>query len=71
MTELGGFKFVTRLVLVRKKIESEDKTKYDSFYSQSKLEVIINESDIDDNPFKSIYTTIVSNIQKSLRKGSG
>ena len=62
MTELGGFKFVTRLVLVRKKIESEDKTKYDSFYSQSKLEVIINESDIDDNPFKSIYTTIVSNI---------
>ena len=62
MTELRGFKFVTRLVLVRKKIESEDKTKYDSFYSQSKLEVIINESDIDDNPFKSIYTTIVSNI---------
>ena len=62
MTELGGFKFVARLVLVRKRIESEDKTKYHAFYWQSKLEVIINESDIDDNPFKSVYTTIVLNI---------
>ena len=65
-----GFKFVTTLVLAFKKIESEDKTKYDTLYSNSKPEVIINESDIDDE-FESIYTTIVSNIQKFLGKGSG
>ena len=53
-----------------KKIESEDKTKYDNFYSSSKSETIINESDIDD-VFQSIYTTIITNIQTSLGKGSG
>ena len=36
------------LVLLFKKTESEDKTKYDNFYSSSKGEIIINESDIDD-----------------------
>ena len=35
------------LVLVFKKIDSEDKTKYDKFYSSSKAEKIINKSDID------------------------
>ena len=64
MTELRGFKFVTTLVLVFKKIESEDKTKYDTFCSNSKAEIFINESNIDD-VFESIYTTIISNIQKS------
>ena len=58
------------LVLVLKKIESEDKIKYDTFYSHSKAETIINESDIDDNVFKSIYTTVILNIQKLLGKGS-
>ena len=58
------------LFLVFKKIESEDKTKYNSFYSSSKAEVIINESAIDDK-FQSLYTTIITNIQKSLGKGSG
>ena len=43
---------------------------YEPFYSQSKAETIINESVINDL-FKSIYTTIVSNIQKSLGKASG
>ena len=33
-------------VLIMK--QSEDKTKYDNFYSSSKAEVIINESNIDD-----------------------
>ena len=66
MTQLKGFKFVTTLVLVFKKIESVD----DTFYSNSKAEIIINESDIDD-VFKSICTIIISNIQKSLGKGSG
>ena len=45
LTQLKGFRFVTTLVLVFKKIESEDKTKYDNFYSSSKAEIIINESE--------------------------
>ena len=53
-----------------KKIKSEDKTKCDNFYSSAKTEIIINESDIDD-VFQSIYTTIITNIQKSLGKSSG
>ena len=36
MTKLRGFKFMTTLALVLKKIGSEDKTKYDTFYSHSK-----------------------------------
>ena len=40
------------------------------FYSSSKAEKVINESDIDDL-FQSVYTTIISNIQKSLGKSSG
>ena len=47
LTQLKGFKFVTALVLVFKKIESEDKTKYDNFFSSPKAEIIINKSDID------------------------
>ena len=70
LTHLKGFKFVTTLVLLFKKIESEDRTKYNNFCSSSKAEIIINESDIDD-VFQSIYTTIITNIQKSFRKGSG
>ena len=57
LTELKGFKFMTALVLAFKKIESEDKTKYDTFYSSSKAEIITNKSDIDD-VFQSIYTTL-------------
>ena len=51
-------------------IESEDKTKCDNFYSSSKAEIIINESDIDD-VFQSVYTTIIINIEKYLGKRSG
>ena len=32
LTQLKGFKFVTTFVLAFEKIESEDKTKYYSFY---------------------------------------
>ena len=64
MTQLKGFKLVTTLVLVFKKVESEDKTKYDTFYSNSKAKMIVNERNIDD-VFQS------SNIQKSLGKYSG
>ena len=52
-----------------KKINSEDKTKFDNFYWSSNAEVTINKSGIDD-VFQPIYTTIISNIQKSLGKGS-
>ena len=61
---------MTTLVLVFKKIKSEDKTKSDNFYLSSKAKIIINESDIDD-VFKSIYTTIITNIQKFLGKSLG
>ena len=60
---------MTTLALVFEKIESEDKTKYGTLYL-SKAEIIVNESDIDD-VFKSIYTTVISNIQMSLGKCSG
>ena len=60
---------MTTIILVFKKIENDIKTKYDTFYSNSKAKMIISESDIDDL-FESIYTTIISNIQKSLGKGS-
>ena len=52
-----------------KKRDSEDKRKYDNFYSRSKAEIIINEADTD-NTFQSIYTTIITNIQNYLAKGS-
>ena len=70
LTQLKRIKFVKKLVLLFRKIESEDKTKFDNFYSGSKAEIIMNESDIDDM-FQSIYTTVITNIQKSLGKGSG
>ena len=52
---------MTTLALMFKKIESEGKAKYNTFYSNSKAEVITNESDIDD-VFQAIYTTVISNI---------
>ena len=67
MSKLRGFKFVTTLVLEFKKIESEDKTKYDNFYSRSKAETIINEIDIDD-AFQSIHTTIIYQTYKNLEE---
>ena len=60
---------MTSIVLVFKKIKSEDKTKYNTFYSHSKAEIIINEKSYID-AFQSVYTTIISNIQKSWGKGS-
>ena len=69
LSELTGFKLVTTLVLLFKKIASEDKTKHDNFYSSSKAEIIINESGIDDVS-ESVYPTNRSNIQKSLGGGS-
>ena len=53
-----------------KKIDSDDKTKYGTFCSNSKADTIINESDTDD-VFESIYTAISSDIKNFLGKGSG
>ena len=50
-----------------KKIEKDDKTKYNTFYFNSKAETI-NESNIDD-VIESTYSAVISNIQKSLEKG--
>ena len=61
---------MTTLVLVLKKIETDDKTKHNRFHLHSKAETIINENDIDD-VFESICTTVISNIQKYLGKYSG
>ena len=69
LTQLRGLRFVTTLVLVFKNIESEDKTKHDNFYSSWKADIIINENDVDD-VLQSIYTPIITKIQKSLGKDS-
>ena len=45
-------------------------TKYDTFYSHSKLTTMTNENDIDD-VFESIYTTVTPNIQTFFGKRSG
>ena len=71
MAQLKGFEFVTTLVLVFKNIESEEKKRYDTFYSNSKAEIIINNKKDIDNVFQSIYTKIISNIQESLGKSWG
>ena len=65
LSELRGSKFVTTLVL---ELENDNETKCSTSYSNSKAEKVINESDIDDI-FESIYTTIISDIQKFLEKG--
>ena len=70
MTELRWFKFVTLLVVELKKMESDGETKYGTFYVSLKAEIIINESDVD-TVFELIYSTIISNIQKSPGKGLG
>ena len=70
MSQLKGFTLVTTFVLVFQKTGSEHKSKYNNFYSSSKAEIIINESEIDD-AFQSIYTTIITKIRNNLEKGSG
>ena len=58
MTQIKGFKLLTAVVLVYKKTESDDKKKHDTFYSISKAETNISESDTDDI-FESIYIAII------------
>ena len=49
------------LVLEFKNLENDNKTMYSTFYSNSRAETIINESEID--VFESTYSTIISNMQ--------
>ena len=53
-----------------KKIQTDDKTLYSTFNSYSKAAAVINEDDIGEL-LKSVYSTVISNIQKSLEQGSG
>ena len=46
--ELRGFIFVMTLVIEFKRMESNDATKYSTFYSDSIAETAINERDVDD-----------------------
>ena len=58
-----------RLVFVVKKIVSEAKEKYGTFYLHSNAGTIINKSHTD-NIFESIYTKIIWNLQAFLEKSS-
>ena len=60
LTELEGFEFVATPVLKFKKIQSDDKALYNTFYLNSKAETILNENDIVD-----VF------MQNSLGYGSG
>ena len=51
-------------------MKNDYKRKYNTFYTHLKKETVINESGTDD-VFVSIYTAIISSIQKILGKDSG
>ena len=61
---------MTTLILVFKMIKTEDKTKYDTFYTNLKTEIISMKVTLMMWHW-SIYTIIISNIQKYVEKGSG
>ena len=61
---------MTALVLKFEKAENIGKTKYNTFYSNSNAEIIINDSDIYD-AVKSVYSTIIWKFHNTLEKGSG
>ena len=67
MTEFRSFKFVKIVFIDFNKIGTDDAVKYATFYCTSKAETTINVSGID-TVFQSIYTTIISNIQKYIGK---
>ena len=68
--ELRVFKLVTTLVLEFSTIENDDETKYSTFYSNSKAETTVNESNTSiADIFESIYITVISNIRKFVAKG--
>ena len=58
------------LALEFNEIESDDETKYSTFYSPLKAEIVVDDSDIDER-FESIYITVISNNKKFLGKDLG
>ena len=70
LKKLRDFKFVIISVLIFKKSINEDETKYCVFYSNSKVETIIQDTDID-SIFESIYSTAVTKLRKYQAEGSG
>ena len=60
---------MTTLVLVLKEIESENKTKCDTFYSNSKVEIITNESDTDNCGYSYIkHIKLLQRLYKIINK---
>ena len=66
---LKGLNSRKTLALEFKNIESDNKTKCNTFRFSSTAETIINESYVDD-VFESIFSKIMSNIQQLLGKSS-
>ena len=66
---MGGFKFVIALVLKLNKTINNDETKYSTFYSNSKAEINIHNTDTN-SILKSIYCTIMTKIRKYQTEGS-
>ena len=65
LSELRGFEFVTALVVEFKLRESDDATKYIPFYSNSKAETIINESDIIDGIWINLHYNYIKHTKIS------
>ena len=61
LSQLNAFKFVTTLVLVLTKIQIQNKTKYDNFYSSSKAVTITIESEI-----KNVTRIIIAKADKDF-----
>ena len=55
------------LILKFRKTINEDETKYISFYSNSKAKIVIQSWDID-SIFESVYSTIMTKIQRNQQK---
>ena len=70
INSIGRLQICNNISFSVEKVKSEDKAKYDTFFSISKAGIVINESDIDD-VFQLIYTTVIQNMRKSLGKRSG
>ena len=64
-SELRVFKLVTTLVSEFKNMEINEEARFTTFYSFSKAETIVNESDTDD-VFESIYITVITCKKLSL-----
>ena len=60
---------MTTLVLEIKKIQSDDRTVYSTFYLNLKAETTINESYMHDL-FKSVYNIVISHIKEISRTRS-